>query len=82
MTEYYIILPGDNWKNIGEDNLLGTVSLYETFWPGTGYEVLNKIAQQEPELLEHVTIINSKKTKLTVSQFLEMLETYTIKQHY
>jgi hypothetical protein len=81
MTEYYIILPGDKWKDVNENNLLGTCSLYETFWPGTGYEVLNKIAETEPELLEHITIINSKKTKLTVIQFLDMLETYKIKQY-
>ena len=80
MIDYYILLPNDDINNLTNVNKLGSLGLNNTFWPDLGFDVLYEILDKYPELIEKVKIINSKKTKFTVSEFIIMLEKYKIKK--
>ena len=78
--EYFILLPNTKKSDLTEANLLGTVGLNQIFWPSQGLDVLYNIANNKPELLSEVTIINNKYSKFTVEEFMNLLDTLKIKK--
>lgn len=68
--KYYILLPGDSEKNTMYDsNVLGVYS-FKRFAPDLGYEVLQKIINEQPELIESVRIFNEKGKRFTLEEFV------------
>ena len=58
---YYLLLDGDSEKDsIYETNVLGEES-FETFYPSVGFMILNRILNQQPELIESIKIIDEHK---------------------
>ena len=77
---YYLLLSGDSEKDsIYETNVLGEES-FEMFYPSTGFMILNKIINEQPELLESLQIIDEQKHAYTISEFLDKLEQWKIKK--
>lgn len=68
--QYYLLMPGDNEKELSDANLLGESS-FDTFWSGQGLKVLMKLVDSKPELLENVTIKTDQNKSITVAQFLD-----------
>ena len=68
---YYLLLSGDSEKDsLYETNVLGEES-FETFYPSVGFMILNRIINQQPELLESLQILDDhKKTYTCVSLLL------------
>lgn len=80
MTTYYIFLPGDSIKySENSANKLGEAS-FNTFWKDEGFNALMKIIQVgSQELVDNVTIMTDKKKKLTVIEFLDVIEKYHVR---
>jgi hypothetical protein len=77
---YYLLLSGDNEKDvIYETNVLGEES-FEVFYPSIGFILMNKIINQKPELLEDIKILDDHKTSYTITEFLDKLENWRIKK--
>ena len=77
---YYLLLNGDSEKDsLYETNVLGEES-FETFYPSIGFTILNKIINQQPELLESLQILDEQKTPYTITQFLDKLEQWKLKK--
>ena len=77
---YYLLLDGDTEKDsLYETNVLGEES-FETFYPSIGFTILNKIINQQPELLESLQILDEQKTSYTITQFLDKIEQWKIKK--
>ena len=58
---YYLLLSGDSEKDsLYETNVLGEES-FETFYPSVGFMILNRILNQQPELIESIKIIDEHK---------------------
>ena len=77
---YYLLLNGDSEKDsLYETNVLGEES-FETFYPSIGFTILNKIINQQPELLESLQILDEQKTSYTLTQFLDKLEQWKLKK--
>ena len=52
---YYLLLSGDSEKDtLYETNVLGEES-FNTFYPSVGFIILNRIINQQPELLESLS---------------------------
>lgn len=67
---YYILLPGDSEKNTMYDtNVLGEYT-FKRFKPDLGYEVLQKIVNERPELIATLEIANERGKRFTVEEFL------------
>ena len=77
---YYLLLDGDTEKDsLYETNVLGEES-FETFYPSIGFTILNKIVNQQPELLESLQILDEQKTSYTITQFLDKIEQWKMKK--
>jgi hypothetical protein len=68
---YYIMLPGDNEKDVYFDsNLLGEDTGFGVLWAGSGLKTLMKMVDRQPEILPDVKIKTEKGKTLTVEEFL------------
>ena len=77
---YYLLLSGDSEKDaLYDTNVLGEES-FETFYPSIGFTILNKIINQQPELLESLQILDEQKTSYTITEFLDKIEQWKIKK--
>ena len=76
---YYLLLSGDSEKDsIYETNVLGEES-FEKFYPSVGFMILQRIINQQPELLESLQILDDHKKLYTITKFLDKLEKWKIK---
>ena len=76
---YYLLLSGDSEKDsLYETNVLGEES-FETFYPSVGFMILNRIVNQQPELLESLQIVDEKKKYYTITEFLDTINKWKIK---
>tara|TARA_R100001163_G_C5046360_1_gene183626 strand:- start:338 stop:580 length:243 start_codon:yes stop_codon:yes gene_type:complete len=76
---YYLLLSGDTEKDsLYETNVLGEES-FDTFYPSVGFMMLHRIVNQKPELLESLQILDEKKKKYTITEFMDKLDGWRIK---
>jgi hypothetical protein len=81
MSQYFILLPGDTEKDCIKDcNRLGESS-FNTFYAEQGLKALMKIVEQRPELLPDTVIMNDRKQKLTVEEFLQEIQQMRVLQN-
>ena len=79
--KYYIMMPGDtNESTVFESNLLGEVS-FKVFWAAQGLNALMKMVDQQPEMLEVVTIKTEKGESISVEQFLERIQNLQVRSN-
>ena len=77
---YYLLLKGDTEKDtLFETNVLGEES-FETFYPSVGFIILNRIINQEPEVLEALQILDEHKNSYTLTEFVDVLAGWKIKK--
>ena len=77
---YYLSLEGDTEEDaLYDTNILGEVS-FGTFYPSTGFIMLNRIINDKPELLETIHILDEQKKSYTITEFLDKLEQWKIKK--
>jgi len=74
---YYIVMPKDNVDELWDENQLGEVS-FNTFYTGKGMEALQNMIRNWPQALQDVKILNERKDKFTVQEFLELIGQYRI----
>ena len=73
-------MSGDSEKDtLYETNVLGEES-FNTFYPSVGFIILNRIINQQPELLESLQILDEHKKTYTITKFLDKLEKWKIKK--
>ena len=76
---YYLLLEGDTEEDaLYDTNILGEES-FGTFYPSTGFIILNRIINDKPELLESIQILDDHKNSYTLTKFLDELEQWKIK---
>jgi hypothetical protein len=77
---YYLLLSGDNEKDvIYETNVLGEES-FGVFYPSIGFNLMSKIINDKPELLEDIKILDEHKTSHSITEFLDKLDKWRIKK--
>ena len=76
---YYLLLKGDTEKDVlYETNVLGEES-FETFYPSIGFIILNRIINDNPELVETIKILDEQKNPYTLTEFIDKLEQWKVK---
>ena len=76
---YYLLLDNDSEKDvIYETNVLGEES-FETFYPSTGFMILQKILNDKPEIVNNIKILDEKKNAYTIEEFVGKVEKWKIK---
>tara|TARA_R100000458_G_scaffold36886_1_gene34338 strand:+ start:2645 stop:2896 length:252 start_codon:yes stop_codon:yes gene_type:complete len=80
--KYFLLGPKDTEESAHfEANELGESS-FDSFYPGSALKVLMEVTHTRPELLEHFTILNEQKEKLSIAQFLERIDKLKIRRDY
>ena len=73
--KYFILLQGDSEESVlYETNELGEDTGFGIFWGGYGLKILMEIVDKNPEYLPQVIILDDRKSKLSVNQFLEKIK--------
>ena len=76
---YYLLLKGDGEKDsMYETNMLGEES-FNTFYPSLGLNLLNRIVNTKPELLDSLQIKDEQNKQYTITEFLDKLNDWKIK---
>ena len=76
---YYLLLKGDGEKDsMYETNMLGEES-FNTFYPSLGLNLLSKIVNTKPELLDSLQIKDEQNKHYTITEFLDKLNDWKIK---
>ena len=76
---YYLLLEGDSEKDaIFETNVLGEES-FGTFYTSVGFMILQRILDNNPEIIDRVKILDERKTSYTLEDFVSKLEKWKIK---
>ena len=63
---YYLLLNGSHVE-IGEES-------FGKFWPSEGLKALYRILNEKPEMLSKITIKTDQNVDLTITEFIETLE--------
>ena len=71
----YFILPDKDSKPdlMNENYLLGEQS-FKVFWAGSGFERLQRIIKEAPDVLEHIVILDDMGKDYTVEEFLDKIK--------
>ena len=78
---YYLLLKGDTEKDvIYETNVLGEES-FEIFYPSIGFIILNRIINDNPEIVETIKILDEHKNSYTLTEFVDKLTQWKIKKN-
>ena len=65
---YYLLL-NDSHVEIGEES-------FGKFWPSDGLKALYKIMNENPEMLSEITIKTDQDEQLTITEFIDILESF------
>ena len=77
---YYLLLSGDSEKDaLYDTNVLGEES-FEMFYPSIGFIILQRIIDDEPEVVKTVKILDEQKNAYTITEFVDKLAQWKIKK--
>tara|TARA_R110000824_G_scaffold29763_1_gene98668 strand:+ start:2956 stop:3201 length:246 start_codon:yes stop_codon:yes gene_type:complete len=77
----YFILPTEYKQHdlMNEKYLLGEQS-FKVFWAGTGFESLQRIIIEAPDVLDNICILDDKGKDYTVEEFLEAIKKLQVRE--
>ena len=79
MTTFYILLEGDTEEDaLYATNVLGEES-FGKFYPSAGYTAFSSIINNYPEYVDNIEILDDKRKKYTIDEFLDILKKLIIK---
>ena len=77
---YYLLLEGDDEGDVHfETNILGEES-FKVCYPSLGFNILNKIINQKPELIETLKIKDEQNKSYSITEFLDLFNKWRIKK--
>ena len=77
--QYYILPPEYKQADLVNENYLLGEQSFKVFWAGTGFNRLNLIIKEAPDVLEHITIMDDQGNGYTVEEFLDKIKTLQIR---
>ena len=80
LMQYFILPSGyDQHDLINENHLLGEQS-FKVFWAGSGFERLQRIIKEAPDVLDHIVILDDQGESYTVESFLDKIKKLQIRE--
>jgi len=78
--QYFILPLGYEQHDLmNEKYLLGEQS-FKVFWAGTGFESLQKIISEAPDVLEHICILDDTGKDYTAEEFLDAIKKLKVRE--
>ncbi len=77
--QYFIKIEGDDTQDLmNEKYLLGERS-FKVFWAGTGFEKLQSMIKEAPELLESISVMTDTGINYSVEEFLDEIKNLKVR---
>ncbi len=72
--QYFILPSGYEQHDLMNENYLLGEQSFKVFWAGTGFERLQRIIKEAPDVLEHIVILDDMGKDYTVEEFLDKIK--------
>lgn len=73
-------MPGDTEADtINDVNHLGDVNGFGVFWAATGFKILHRMIQEQPQMLDDVRIFDERGKQLPIEDFLTVINSLQIR---
>jgi len=72
--QYFILPSGYEQHDLMNENYLLGEQSFKVFWAGTGFERLQRIIKEAPDVLEHIHILDNTGKEYNVEEFLEAIK--------
>ena len=72
--QYFILPSGYEQHDLMNENYLLGEQSFKVFWAGTGFERLQRIIKEAPDVLEHILILDNTGKEYNVEEFLEAIK--------
>ena len=71
---YYILFPDDTPEDVIKDtNQLGEDNGFGVFWAGTGFRILQKLINEQHDIVNHFSIVTDRGKYISVEEFLDKI---------
>jgi len=77
--QFFILPSGYEQHDLMNENYLLGEQSFKVFWAGSGFNRLNRIIEQAPDVLEHIVILDDKGTTYSVEEFLDKIKKLQIR---
>ena len=77
--QFFILPSGYEQHDLMNENYLLGEQSFKVFWAGSGFDRLNRIIDQAPDVLEHIVILDDKGTSYSVEDFLDKIKKLQIR---
>ena len=77
--QYFILPSGYEQHDLMNENYLLGEQSFKVFWTGSGFQRLNRIIDQAPDVLEHIIILDDKGKDYSVEEFLDKIKKLQIR---
>lgn len=78
--QFFIKIKGDDTQDLmNEKYLLGEQS-FNVFWAGTGFESLQRIITEAPDVLDDICILDDTGKDYTVEEFLDAIKKLKVRE--
>ena len=72
--QYFILPSGYEQHDLMNENYLLGEQSFKVFWAGTGFQRLQHIIKEAPDVLEHIVILDDKGNSYTIEEFLDKIK--------
>ena len=72
--QYFILPSGYEQHDLMNQNYLLGEQSFKVFWAGTGFQRLQRIIKEAPDVLEHIVILDDKGNSYTIEEFLDKIK--------
>jgi len=77
--QFFIKIKGDDTQDLmNEKYLLGEQS-FKVFWAGTGFEKLQSMIKEAPDLLNDITVVTDTGIFYSVEEFLDQIKNLKVR---
>tara|TARA_R100001510_G_C7619874_1_gene181042 strand:- start:207 stop:449 length:243 start_codon:yes stop_codon:yes gene_type:complete len=77
--QFFILPTNYNSEDLMNENYLLGEQSFKVFWAGSGFDRLNRIIKEAPDVLEHIVIMDDQGGGYTVEEFLDKIKTLQVR---
>ena len=77
--QFFILPTNYNSEDLMNENYLVGEQSFKVFWAGSGFDRLNRIIKEAPDVLEHIVIMDDRGGGYTVEEFLDKIKTLQVR---
>ncbi|MBC8296227.1 MAG: hypothetical protein H8E55_10570 [Pelagibacterales bacterium] len=78
--QYFILPKGYKQHDLINERYLLGESSFKVFWAGTGFESLQKIIKEAPDVLEDICILDDQGKDYTIESFLDKIKKLQVRE--